>query len=347
MDDFLPGIDELSIHINEQAKLLYEMNRKLPIEKLQLPGISDYYFKKNHNARPFFSIQTAAVLLYRSIKYAGKPCSDLIVMDYGAGVGNLYILAKMIGCKMVIYNDIVPEMTAGAAVIAKALGVDIDLYITADHKQTLATLAAQNIQCDIILSRNVIEHIYDLTDFFQDMVNAQPNAILYSSTTANFHNPVNRWYHRYLHWKFEKNDFGPRREERIRKWIPDIAASDFEKLLQATRGLAMEELDEAILKFKKDKQFPVLKAYQTNTCDPDNGIWVEQLLPIKKYQSIIAPMGYQIKVEPAFWDTHYAAAWKNILGKFLNFVTKKLGNTKGLWTTAFIYIIVDKKNNYA
>ena len=102
MDRFLHTDDDLSRLINEKARELYQKNRDIPLESLSLPGISDYYFKKNHNSRPFFSIQTAAELLYRAIRLKGKPVDEIVIMDYGAGIGNLYLLAKMIGCRFVI-----------------------------------------------------------------------------------------------------------------------------------------------------------------------------------------------------------------------------------------------------
>lgn len=342
MEDFLKVQDDLSRLINEKSKELYLKNQNLPLDKIQLPGISDFYFKKNHTARPFLSIQTSAELLYRSIKKSQKKIENIVLMDYGAGIGNLYILAKMIGCKQVIHNDIIKDMALGAEVIAQHLDVSIDLYITADHKGTLKLLNEKGIQCDIILSRNVVEHIYDLKDFFHDMYTYQPQALLYFSTTANYHNPANRWYHRYLHRKFEQKEYGPKRESIIRKKLGDVADIEVKNLLKATRGLAMEDLDLAIDSYLQSKDLPEVQAFETNSCDPETGVWIEQLLPLKKYREIIEPIGYHMEVQPGFWDTHYTQKYKNVLGKTMNWLSAKLGGKRALWTTAFIYIIVYK-----
>ena len=57
-------------------------------------------------------------------------------------------------------------------------------YIVGDIDDTLSALNHKNIQCDIITSRNVIEHIYKLDDFYDAIAHAQPEAWIYSSTTA-------------------------------------------------------------------------------------------------------------------------------------------------------------------
>lgn len=342
MDPFLKTEDELSTLINTQAAKLFEMNQTLPLDELELPGISDYYFKKNHNARPYFSIQTAAELLYRSIKAVRKLPQDVVLMDYGAGVGNLYLLAKMIGCRQVIYNDIVEEMTQGAEIIANKLGIKIEKYITADHLNTLRILDQERIQCDIILSRNVVEHIYDLQGFFSDMYRFQPNALLYFSTTANYHNPANRIYHLHLHKKFESEQFAPKRKEIIKRLLPDLADNKTNVLVAATRGLACKDLEEAVKRFGENGKMPDPSRFGSNACDPENGMWIENLLTINQYKKIIEPIGYELEVLPAFWDTHYDSKIKNMLGKTMNLFTKMLGK-RGLWTTAFIYLVIRRR----
>lgn len=342
MDPFLKTNDELSQLINAEALKLYEMNRSLPLKELELPGISDFYFKKNHSARPFFSIQTSAELLYRSIQKVNKHPQEITLMDYGAGVGNLYLLAKMIGCRCVIYNDIVEDMTLGAEIIAQKLGIHIDKYITADHLNTLQILDQEDIHCDIILSRNVVEHIYDLQGFFSDMYRFQPDALLYFSTTANYHNPANRLYHLYLHRKFEREQFAPKRKQIIKKLSPDLSENKLNVLVAATRGLATKDLEDAVEKYAKEGEMPDPSRFGSNACDPEDGMWIENLLTINQYKKIIEPIGYELEVKPAFWDTHYSSMLKNLLGNTLNSLTKILGK-RGLWTTAFIYLIAERK----
>lgn len=343
MDPFLPLVDDLSRLINEKGQALFRMNETIPVDELDFPGTTGEYFHKNHNARPFFSIQTAAALLYRSILLSKKEVADIVIMDYGAGVGNLYILAKMIGCKRVIYNDLFEDMTQAAKIVSKHLDIAIDDYITADHLVTLKLLKERNIECDIIVSRNVIEHIYDLKSFYEDMYAYQPNAILYFSTTANYHNPGNLMYHKYLHKKVERSFCKPRREGIIKDRFPELSATVLQQVTEATRGLAVGDLDAALDIYAQKGTLPDPSIFSTNTCDPVTGMWIENLLSKSEYRNILEPIGYQMSFLPAFWDTHYASGWKNVFGKILNAATRFLGDKAGLRTTAFIYVVATKK----
>src|SRR5688572_6380559 len=124
-DHFLPQQDQLANLINERASELHSKLTSLPVEELGLPDHCLYYFKTSHFDRLFFSIETSAHLLYRSITLQGKPLSDIVIMDYGAGVGTLYMLSTMIGCKTVIYNDFLEEWRFSAFKIAEALRITI------------------------------------------------------------------------------------------------------------------------------------------------------------------------------------------------------------------------------
>lgn len=342
MDHFVKPVDSLSRLIDEKAALLYQKLSDLPLTEMKLPdNVLDYY-QKHHHKRMFFSVQTAAELLYQSIKLKGKKVEDLMIMDYGAGVGSLFLLAKMIGCKKVVYNDILDYVTEAARITSDFLNIPIDLFIISDHKGTIKELSERGISCDIILSRNVIEHIYDLDDFYKDMAEGQPDALIYFSTTANYHNPGMLWYHKRVHKQYELK-YEPKRRQIIKEKIPAITDAELSKVAFATRGLALYDLDSALRQYKQSGGLPDPDIYYSNTCDPENGVWAEHIIPVKDYQKIIESKGYKLTVLPAFWDTHYNSFVKNIFGKTMNLITRLLGPKGGLRTTAFIYIIAEKR----
>src|SRR5690606_7677256 len=103
---FLPYKDPLAEKINRVAQHFYQQLNDLNVQEIGLNERVYIYFQNSHFKRQFFSVQTAAELLYRSITRVDKKIEDLVVMDYGAGVGSLYLLAKAIGCKTVIHADI-------------------------------------------------------------------------------------------------------------------------------------------------------------------------------------------------------------------------------------------------
>jgi 2-polyprenyl-3-methyl-5-hydroxy-6-metoxy-1,4-benzoquinol methylase len=342
MDHFIKPVDELSRLIETQAQILYQKISDLPVMDLGLPEVPLSYYIGRHHERKFFSVQTAASLLYRSIKYKGKPVSELVIMDYGAGLGSLFLLAKMIGCKTVIYNDILEDMNVAARIISNYLSIPIDHFIAGGHETTLGDLKQHHIQCDIILSRNVVEHIYDLDAFYGDIAREQPNALIYFSTTANIKNPALVIFHKRVHAGIEPQ-FKALRSKIIKEKLKGIEAGQLEQLSTATRGLALQDLDKAIGRFAKDGTIPDPQQYGTNTCNPENGSWEENLLPLEAYEKIITSKGYKMEVLPAFWDTHNSSAVRNLAGRILNIVTGALGRKLGLISTPFIYIIAEKK----
>src|SRR5690349_24799507 len=105
MDKFLPFEDELGQVINSAAAELYRTIVNVDANSLGMPEHCLAYFTSSHSKRLFFSIETSAHILHRSINLTGMPAAEISLMDYGAGVGTLFLLAKMIGCKNVVYSD--------------------------------------------------------------------------------------------------------------------------------------------------------------------------------------------------------------------------------------------------
>jgi 2-polyprenyl-3-methyl-5-hydroxy-6-metoxy-1,4-benzoquinol methylase len=339
MGIYIDKDDQLGLLIEEQSALLHRKLQELPVDSLGLPYYCQEYFKGSHFKRLTFSIQTSAHLLYRSIKSSGKKTEDITIMDYGAGVGTLYTLAKMIGCKTVVYNDHLPDWQLSARIIAESIGVSVDEYIVGDIEDTLTSLEQKNIRCDIITSRNVIEHIYRLDLFYQAISRKQPNAIVYSSTTANYCNPGARIQHWLLHRKWEKV-FVKQRAEIITKGFPGLSASEIVKLSQLTRGCEVNEINIAVGRYIKTRQYPVSKDCGSNTCDPSNGVWAENMLPFSSYRKLIDANVYEIRFLAGFWDTHYASSWKNTLTSLLNWL---IPTPLGLAIAPFIYVVAIPK----
>ncbi len=343
MDSFLAVRDDLSKLINDQATVLYLKLQKLEVDQLGMPDHCLHYFKSSHFSRIFFSIQTSAELLYRAIRLVGKKPSELVVMDYGAGVGTLYSLAKLIGCGKVIYNDHLEDWKKSAQLLARALNCDSDLYIVGDIGKTLRHLSDQHIHCDIIASRNVIEHIYDLRSFFKQVAERQPDAVIYSSTTANWKNPGTQFTHRKMHVKWEKV-YLERRKEIIKQFAPDLSISVVDKLAAGTRGLAKWDIKNAVEQYQLSGQFPVQLTIGTNTCDPENGVWVEHLIPLEKYREWIEDAGYSAAFGAGFWDTHNRTSWKNLVGLISNPLIKNIPGLAYL-LAPFIYVIAKPLKN--
>lgn len=341
MDKFLSYDDETGRLINSAAEDLFSRLVKVDADKLDMPEHCLYYYKASHSKRLFFSIETSAHILYRSIKLTGKRVDDVIVMDYGAGVGTLYLLAKMIGCKKVVYNDHLTDWQLSAELIAQAIDVKIDLYIVGDIEACLDELESSGLRCDIITSRNVVEHIYKLRDFYSVINNKQPQAIVFSSTTANNSNPAVVIKHQLWHKKWEKVYRG-KRAVVIERQSPGMQEFKKLKLAAATRGLAADDLKEAIDTFRKSGKLPDPSTYGTNTCDPDNGVWAENLLSMNTYKKVINESVFTVTFAPGFWDTHYKQPVMNVAARLLNKMIAR-GGKLAMWIAPFIYVIAIPK----
>jgi len=342
MDRFLPYKDDLGELIQSKAEQLLALMKTINVDKLGLTEHGYQYFIGSHYKRLFFSIQTSAHLLYNSISLCKKEVKDVVIMDYGAGIGSLYILAKMIGCKQVIYNDILEDWKRNALLIAEAIHKDVDEYIVGNIEETLIVLEKKNIVCDIITSRNVIEHIYKLDDYYKTINSYQPKAIIYSSTTANFNNPAMNLQHVFLHRRHEKV-FLQQRIDFIKNQYSQFSEKVIRKLAINTRGYEKNELLGVLNKYCLNGEFPKKNYSYTNTCDMNYGVWAENLLKFEIHKKMIESNGRVCRINPGFWDTHYQKPWKNKMGSIFNSLIA-LNTFLGFLLAPFIYVIALPQN---
>ncbi len=343
MDRFLPHTDTLGEQIQAQAEVLYHRMKAIPVKEAGLSSHGEAYFTGSHFKRIFFSIETSAHLLYNSISLTGKQVNDVVIMDYGAGLGSLYLLAKMIGCKRVIYNDLLEEWKNNALIIASIVKIDVDEYIVGNIDETLQILKINNTQLDILTSRNVIEHIYRLDEFYKAVHVYQPQAIIYSSTTANFNNPAMNLQHVVHHKKIEKI-YRQYRLELIISVGKNITKKDAEKLAENTRGYFKNDIIKAVENFVHKGIQPLAAAHYTNTCDVEYGVWAENILPFSVHKKMIESTGMMAVVKPGFWDTHYTKTWMNLIGKTFNPLIKNIPGINYL-LAPFIYVIALPKEH--
>jgi hypothetical protein len=336
---FIQKSDDLGAAINKACNALYIKIQTLDVEALPLEPFYKWYFKKCHLSRPIFSLQTSAKMLYDGIKITNKPLHEIVMMDYGAGLGTLYIIAKMIGVKKIIYNDLLPEFAQPAIALDKVFGIIMDEYITGDTLQTCKILAEKNIECHLIVSRNVVEHIYSLKDFFAILHQYQPNAILYNSTTANWRNPAAHIQHVLIHKRARKLVMD-KKQTILKTALPTATEKELQQLNSNLVQYGGQEFTDAINNYATHKIMPLPKNDYTNICD-ETGNWGEHLLPYKTYKAL-APQ-YNLQFKPGFWDVHYKNPLKTILGKILNAATKLLGDNGVLLSSFFYVVAIPKK----
>lgn len=336
---FIVAKDDLGTLINDKANELFFALKNFNTGSLGSSDTYNDYFIHHHlGPRLFFSIQNSAHILYNAVVLCNKPLSEINGIDYGAGLGTLFMLGGMLGFKRFDYNDYLPEWQVTAEAVCKKLNIVINDYITGDINAVSSFAASQNIRYDIVVSRNVIEHIYSLPEFYSVIFNHNAKAVVYSTTTANFHNPVMRLYHIYIHKKVERLYYRQQRIEEIKKLNPAILSNDMTSLAELTRGKGQQDFIDAVSNFTAYKPITVDKSLRTNVCDCINGVWSEHLLTKNEYQGIINTAGFKMVYNAGYWDTHYSSGIKNIMTALLNKIIKLMGVQKGILLSPFVNV---------
>ena len=336
---FLKPINSNAERINTASVRLYRLLSELNPTDLPISEHYKQYFIQHHlGARLHFSIRNSAHIIFESVEKSGKPIEQLRVVDYGAGLGTLYLLAGMLNFKTVVYNDYLPDWKATAVAVADALNIKVDAYVTGDIDAVTAYADEQDWVLDIIASRNVAEHIYSLTFFFTHLHQHNPNAIIYSTTSANYHNPAMWLKHILLHKKTEKQHYRLERSKAIKAYWPQINEQQLNRLIEITRGRAKKDFYAAIDDFRAGKSIAPVPFLGTNTCAYQTGYWCEHLISKSAYTSIINSAGFKCSYTAGYWDTHYNNAVMNLLGRFLNILLPLLGK-RGILIAPFVNII--------
>jgi 2-polyprenyl-3-methyl-5-hydroxy-6-metoxy-1,4-benzoquinol methylase len=337
--DFLIVHDALSITINNKANELFNTLQNFDATKLNLEDRFKNYFIHHHlQKRLFFSIQNSAFIIYHAVKKTGRPINELNFIDYGAGLGTLFMLGGMLGFKRCIYNDYLPDWKNAARSICEAMEIPVTDYITGDIDEVLNYADSKEFKFDIIASRNVIEHVYSLSRFYTLIREHNINTITFSTTAATYHNPAMHLLFYSIHKKLEKKTYYPQRKEAIKKLWPSITEKQLIDLTKKTRGKAMEDFYKAIEQYREHKNIEPVPFLRTNSCDCFTGYWCEHLLKKNEYEYFVTQSGFKMEFTCGFWDTHYNSTLLNILTCFFNRVIVLLGK-KGYLLSPFVNII--------
>ncbi len=339
---FINHDNDIARLINDRANHLYQQLSTLDISDTVIDDFGKYYFNSHHAGnRLYFSVQSSADIIYNAVKKTNKPLSELSFMDYGAGLGTLFLLAGMVGFKKVYFNDYFPQWADYAKIIADKLGITIDAYISGDIDAVINYAKAANMYIDIIASRNVVEHIYKLSDFYTKLYQSGITGLSYATTTANYHNPAMRLKHYWHHYKMEKTLYKKQREDHIKELVPAINAAELENLIKITRGRAFTDFTNAVKLYFAKQPVPPVECLRTNTCDCRTGVWAENLMTRKNHLDIIRQSGFKAEYTAGFWDTHYKYGIVNVIARLLNKLIKISGK-KGYLVSPFVNITAIK-----
>lgn len=333
---------------------LYSKIHKLDIKNLKISDYNKEYLKKyisNYN----FYMSLYKQLLHKSIIKLKKPISQSIFVDYGGGCGMLSYIAKEIGFKSVIYNDIYQISVNDTKIISREIDIVIEDYICGDVYEFVNELNIKNIKPDLICSFDVLEHIYNLEKWFQTIRKIKGKFSLLFMTSANSRNPylVNRLKklqikaeyvgsNRTVGWK-ESDMNSPFREVRIniiKNKFPELENIEIKDLSKRTRGLRKEDIEEVVQNYKSSGLIDYQIKHATNTCDPYTGNWTENLIDLNHLKNFLEKINFKVEITNSFYGYSNNKIF-NLPKYILNLIIKLLG-TKNLFFSPTYTLEINK-----
>jgi len=321
--------------VDGAAARLAEKLRRLDVQALP---ISDYMRKYlTAQLRQLLStVQRYAYIMAWSLADVAVPLGEIAYLDYGAGIGMLALLARELGVGSVLYNDIYDVSCENGRAIARALRAEADHYILGGIDDVAAYVKGGNLRLDVVASFDVIEHVYDVEDLFRKLplLSDGPLTIL-MATSANALNPFTRRALMGQQRRFEFEDRLPEvgqkqrdglrawsavRREMIQAYDSELAESDAESLVRATRGQMGEDIRSAIETFRSTGELPPEPRHPTNTCDPYTGNWTEHLMDPDHVLALLRDGGFRAEVLPGYYGPMNSHP-KRCIGTDLNAVS--------------------------
>jgi 2-polyprenyl-3-methyl-5-hydroxy-6-metoxy-1,4-benzoquinol methylase len=285
-------------------------------------------------------VQTPPAVTNPGGGFQGINIAQVSVLDYGAGNGLLGLLAKYAGFGKVYCNDLSADFLSAAKQLAAAMKISLDGFIEGDIEQVKEYFT--NAVPDVIVSTDVLEHIYNLEYFFSTVKRINPAMLTVMSTACN---PA----HYFKVKAFEKLQvkdelyggapgdnalFGETAMEPFieirKKIIADYGGNRLNdemvnKLATATRGLRKDDVEKVAEKFIHSGILPAVIPHPTNTCDPETGSWSERLLSFEEYKQIYSNAGFEVQFYDGFYN-EYESSLKSRMLSLLNRLIPFAGN---------------------
>ena len=302
--------------IEVAIKSLHSKLHKLEVKSLQISDYNKEYLKKYiHNYSFYMSLYSQ--LLHKSIKKLDKPISQSVFVDYGGGCGILSYLAKEVGFKSVIYNDIYEISVNDTKIISKEINIEIDSYIQGGVHEFTNEINLKNLKPDLICSFDVLEHIYNLKEYFNSISGINSQFSLLFMTSANAKNPyinyklkkiqIRAEFHgldKTIGWKESdlNSAFLEARKKIIKKKFSKLKDDEIEELSIKTRGLRKDDIEKVVKNYIHNNKIGYHIEHPTNTCDPYTGNWTENLINLTQLKKIVQKNNLKFDITNSFYS---------------------------------------------
>jgi len=332
----LPQDQLLLQYINTAAQRLFDKLKNLDIDSLT---ISDYTKKylSTHVSHLERMLQTYSYIMAWSLTSTRPRC---VFTDYGGGAGILSFLAKECGVPTVVYTDIYDVSCRDVRIIGETIHNKPDYYVEGDINDVISFFKTQGLECDVIASYDVIEHIYDIEGFFSKLHDIPGDLLtVVMASGANMYHPLIRRHimkkqreiehkNRLEEWGHKKRDslqaYHTIRKEIIHAYDGNLTMREVENLARVTRGKIKADILLCVDAYLKTGYIPQELNHPTNTCDPYTGNWAEHLMNPYQLRDILLHSGFDAKLLMGYYG-HYRRTIKHILGRILNVAIYLMG----------------------
>jgi hypothetical protein len=348
---------EIKLHqdIKQAANRLKTKLIALPISQIEISDYNKRYLQtKISNIDYILDIYIRILYLALEKNHSGN--YQITLVDYGGGSGVFSLLAKELGVKTVIYNDIYDVSCNDIAIISRNLNLKIDYIVCGDIDQIKVFLNEKGISINALTSFDVIEHIYDIEKHIHTL--ADPvfhNIRVVYGSGANQMNPRQAYILKKMHKKVELHDSNPEwghkqrdslkafikiRKEIIENYNPGLSTQEIEMLAKKTRGLYKPDIEKTVDQYIETGKITYIPNHPTNTCDPYTGNWSEHLMSVSWLKQKFNASGYRIKIIPGLFPVIGGSSVPSKIKRILNYFIYFL-RVKGLIFSPYFVIKAD------
>lgn len=340
--------------INDAVNKLNIKLKNLDINSLDISEYNKKYLLQYLNYYDFY-MSLYKQLLSKAINKLSKPITEAVFVDYGGGCGILSFLAKEIGFKTVVYNDIYAVSASDANTIAKKINITISYCITGDIEKCVNEINTLNIKPDLICSFDVLEHIYNLRSWIKTITEINNPFDLLFITSANSKNPFINKRLKKIHHKAEYIGFTKttgwkqsdihtsyleERKKIINAKFSGLTSKEINMLAANSRGLIKEDIEQLVETFLQTGKLNYIP-HSTNTCDPYTGNWAENLINIGHLKNIAITNNLFVEVT----NTYYGYSKNKLLNlpkRFINAFIKIAGKNNLFFSPMYVLEISKK-----
>ena len=309
------------------------------------------------------TLQLYSYILSWALAGTGAQRRPVTFLEYGGGLGILSLLAKESNVGVVVYNDIYDVSCSDAEILGSRLEAEADHYVVGDIDDLLQFLSLHQINCDAVGSYDVIEHVYDIRDFFRKLPAVSSGHLtLAMASGANPMNPFIRMRLMKRQLEVENKDqdgsWGQKERDNLKAYRAiraeivrlhlrtrgsSLSETQIEEIAVNSRGMIASDIRHAVDNYLATGDLPEPPPHPTNTCDPITGNWAEHLLDPRELVDLLSGYGFAATIRSGYFGS---AGWPVArgLGTIANLVIGNLPDSQKLLLAPF-YMICGERNS--